>query len=218
MPDPPPDEPLDWLRWAMRTDHPWIRFVRELLSSVLVVIAVGVILFAISGIWPPMVAVESGSMEPHMQRGDLVFVMAPHRFPPAAATANTGVVTYRDATHVEYRKFGDYGDVIVYRPNGANSTPIIHRAHFWVNASENWYAKADPTAVPGDSCTEIPNCPSPHAGFITQGDANPLYDQTSGISGPVRPAWIKGTAEVRIPYLGYVRLQFSQLTRGAASN
>lgn len=214
MSEASPDGPVDWLRWVLRTDHPWIRVIREMVSSVVVVVMVGLILFAISGIWPPMVAVESGSMEPHMQRGDLVFVMAPNRFPPEAATGSTGIVTYRNGIRSDYTKFGDYGDVIVYRPNGMNSTPIIHRARFWVNASENWYDKADARAVPGSSCSEIPNCPAPHAGFITKGDANPLYDQTSGISGPVRPAWIKGTAKVRIPFLGYVRLQFSQLARG----
>lgn len=209
-----PDGPIGWLRWLLRTDHTYVRVIREMVTSALAVVFVGVLLFAISGLWPPMVAVESGSMEPHMHRGDLVFVMEPHRFPPDAATGETGVVPHRVGERVAYQKFGDYGDVIVYQPNGTNSTPVIHRARFWVNASENWYDKADPAAITGSSCREIPNCPAPHAGFITKGDANPLYDQSSGISGPVRPTWIKGTAEVRIPLLGHVRLQFSRLARG----
>ncbi|MFA6364409.1 MAG: hypothetical protein WCX19_13100, partial [Methanoregula sp.] len=48
-----------------------------------------------------------------------------------------------------YQKFGDYGDVIIYRPNGetdfwaqigllplSSHTPIIHRAMTWVDAGE----------------------------------------------------------------------------------
>jgi len=38
---------------------------------------------------------------------------------------------------------------------------------------------------------------------------NDYYDQVKGISEPVRPSWIKGTAEYRIPYLGWVRLTVS---------
>ena len=212
----PSDRDGPWgVRWVFRTDHPTVSFVRELLSSVLVVFLVGLLLFGASGVWPPMVAVESGSMEPHMFRGDLVFVMEEHRLAPDIASGTTGVVSYRDAAAADrYRKFGSYGDVIVYRPDGAERTPIIHRARFWVNASEDWSDKADPDMVPGGSCQVIPNCPAPHAGFITKGDANGMYDQVSGISGPVRPGWIRGTAEVRIPWLGYVRLEFAELGRG----
>ena len=213
-----------WLRWTARTDHPTVTFAREVLLSVLGVALVGVLLFAVSGIWPPMVAVESGSMEPHMYRGDLVFVMEEHRLAPAFATAGTGVVTYREAAGRDtYRKFGDYGDVIVFSADGGGTTPVIHRARFWVDTGENWYDRADPDFVGGatacevdedpDTDTAMPNCPAPHAGFITKGDnvmTNRRYDQVAGISGPVRPTWIKGTAEVRIPWLGYVRLYFSE--------
>ncbi|MFB6173751.1 MAG: S26 family signal peptidase [Halobacteriales archaeon] len=201
--------PLGWLRWLLRTDQPTVRFVREVASSVLAVTMVGLFLFAVSGVWPPLVAVESGSMEPHMHRGDLVFVMQEDRLAPPPGTDGTGIVPYRVANRTDYRKFGNYGDVIVYRPDGRGGTPIIHRARFWVNGSENWYDKAKPGLVPGSDCGDVPNCPAPHAGFITKGDNNGRYDQVSGISGPVRPEWIRGTAEVRIPWLGYVRLQFA---------
>jgi signal peptidase len=153
-----------------------------------------------------MVAVESGSMEPHMYRGDLVFVMEESRLSPSYAEAASGVVSYRVGETHGYSKFGASGDVIVYLPNGADTTPIIHRAMFWVNESENWYDKADPSHVSGSSCDVIPNCPAPHAGFITKGDANGRYDQASGIAEPVRPEWITGIARVRIPYLGWIRL------------
>jgi len=211
MTEDSPDGPVGWARWFLTTDQPGPRFVRDFLSSVLAVLLVGALLYGVSGVWPPMVAVESGSMEPHLHRGDLVFVMDEHRLVPARAVAGTGIVTYQAATGGQYRKFGDYGDVIVYRPNGGSDTPIIHRARFWVNESENWYAKADPSMVPGTACSEIRNCPAPNAGFITKGDNNGLYDQVSGISDPVQPGWIRGTAELRIPWLGYVRLHFGAI-------
>ena len=194
------------------SDRASVAFVREFVGSVLVVVMVGLLLFAISGVWPPMVAVKSGSMEPHMHRGDLVFVMEEHRLAPKAAVEGTGVATYRSSLDTGYRRFGDYGDVIVYRKDGrSDATPIIHRSQFWVSDGENWYDRANRSYVNGDSCESVPNCPAPHAGFITKGDHNDQYDQISGISGPVKPGWIKGTAEVRVPWLGHVRLELSEI-------
>ena len=210
--------PREWVRWFLRTDHGVVAYVREVLTSVVAVLLVGLVLFGVSGLWPPMVAVESPSMNPHMKTGDLVFVMEEHRFPGGAAYDETGVVTHRTGERTGYRKFGMGGDVIVYEPDGnTRSTPIIHRAMFYVNESENWYDKAvevDPRAVgsAGD-CDALENCPAPNAGFITKGDnerTNRRYDQVSGLSDPVKPAWVVGTAEFRIPWLGNIRLWASQ--------
>jgi signal peptidase len=209
----PPDGPLAQLRWLATTDHPWVRPVREIASSAAAVLLIGALLFAVSGVWPPLVAVESGSMEPHMQRGDLVFVMDEGRFVPDAATPGSGVVTYQDGAGVGYRTFGSYGDVIVFDPPAGGGPPIIHRARFWVDEGENWYDRADPEYIEAAQCGEtpdvhLPNCPAPHAGFITKGDNNPSYDQVSGIvrDGPVKPEWVIGTAELHVPYLGQIRL------------
>jgi signal peptidase len=190
-------------------DWAW-EFLVDLGSSALAVLLVGLFVFAISGVWPPLVAVESGSMDPHMQKGDLVFVMENERFPGEGAQVGTGVVTARQGEAVGYRQFGGPGDVVVYEPDGnGDATPIIHRAMFWVEEGERWYDEADPDAVgEADSCAELTNCPAPHAGFITKGDANPTYDQVglSPHSSPVRPAWVVGTAEMRIPEVGCLRL------------
>ncbi|ERH12872.1 MAG: hypothetical protein J07HB67_01898 [halophilic archaeon J07HB67] len=67
-----------------------IVLVRETLSSALIVVVVGVVLFAISGIWPPMVAVESGSMEPHMQKGTWCSSPSPGGSPPTRAAGRRG--------------------------------------------------------------------------------------------------------------------------------
>ena len=185
-------------------------FLRETLSSAVIVAVVGIVLFAISGIWPPMVAVESGSMEPHMQKGDLVFVTEPGRFAPDAGRGETGVVTHAVGTETGYDSFGQAGSVIVYRQPGRFGPPIIHRARFYVEEGENWYDRANPDYLPGDSCETVPNCPAPHAGFFTKGDNNGMYDQVNAIGAPpVKPSWVTGVARVRIPLLGWIRLVFS---------
>lgn len=182
-------------------------FLRELFAGLLLAAVLALLLFGISGVWPPMVAVESPSMEPNLYRGDLVLVVEEHRFGSPAAVEGTGVVPSRAGEATGYTSFGSSGDVIVYRPGGPDGrAPIIHRAEFWVNDSENWYDKADPAHVSGEDCEAVPNCPAPHAGFVTKGDNNGRYDQVEGISGPVRPSWIRGTAEYKAPYLGRVRL------------
>ncbi|MFD1685117.1 S26 family signal peptidase [Halobellus litoreus] len=184
-------------------------FIRETLYSALAVVAVGLLLFAISGVWPPMVAVESGSMEPEMSRGDLIFVTEPQRFTPDYAYGDTGVVTVDIGSEEGYRSFGGNGSVVIYDPPSRAGSPIIHRAHFHVEEGENWYDRANTDYMNANDCSQLSNCPAPHDGFITKGDANARYDQASNIAGPVRPEWIRGTARIRIPYLGYVRLKLA---------
>jgi signal peptidase len=179
---------------------------RDVLTSVGAVLLVGLYIFMISGVWPPMVAIESGSMEPNMAKNDLVFVMETDRFHPDAAHGETGVVTAREGAEVGYEQFGNSGDVIVYNPQGNEAvTPIIHRAMFWVEEGENWCGQANPDfVVDTEQCKK-----APHAGFITKGDRNPTYDQAgNGNLDPVKPEWVVGTAERRIPGLGWLRLQF----------
>ena len=197
----PPDEP---------DDPSWKVYAIDLLSSVSAVVLVGVLLFAVSGVWPPLVAIESPSMTPNIHTGDLVFVMEEERFPGDAAHGDTGVVTAHAASAADYTEFNRPGDVIVYAPDGDNATtPIIHRAMFWVEKNESWYDEADADYVgSADSCRELANCPANASGFITKGDYNSQYDQVGydPISSPVKPGWVVGTAEVRVPWLGCVRL------------
>ena len=184
----------------------WKLFVRDVVTSILAVALIGVYLFAISGVWPPMVAVESGSMTPNMDVNDLVFVMETERFQPEHAHGETGVVTAAMGEQTGYEQFGQPGDVIIFEPNGNDErTPIIHRAMLWVEEGENWCDRADEQYLSGsDQCAEAPN-----EGFITKGDSNPQYDQTGDrrLSEPVKPEWVIGTAEIRVPGLGWLRLR-----------
>ena len=110
--------------------HPGIVFARELLWVAAVVAAVALALFLISGTWPAVVTIESESMAPHMNVGDLVFVVRADRFGE--------LQTWESGRTTGYMKYGDYGDVLIYSPNGAEGSlipglgagvhPIIHRA------------------------------------------------------------------------------------------
>lgn len=218
----PRTDPVATIRWLFETDSPVVVLIREAAASILVVAVIGLVLLLVSGVWPPLVAVESGSMEPHLSRGDLVFIMDENRLVPPNAQAGTGIVTYQAGRESDYQSLGDYGNVIVFEPPSRTGPPVIHRAMFWVEAGERWVSEANPDYLREADCAAVPSCPAPHDGFVTKGDANPYYDQIQGISTVVRPQWIRGTAEFAVPWLGYVRLtvgeaQPARLTRSTVS-
>ncbi len=95
-------------------------------------IAVGLILggmFLYTGNWPPMAVVESGSMQHsstyaylgNLNIGDVVLVKK--------VTSSSQVTTYVQGEHSGLSTYGEFGNVIIYRPYGSYQvTPIIHRA------------------------------------------------------------------------------------------
>ena len=100
---------------------PW---ARELGSALLVVSAVFILTWVYTGNWPPMVVIESGSMEHDdnplypepgfthigaIDTGDLVLVKSAER---------DDIVTYLEGKQTGYKRYGDYGDVIIYYKNG----------------------------------------------------------------------------------------------------
>ncbi|AXR76357.1 S26 family signal peptidase [Natrarchaeobaculum sulfurireducens] len=206
------------VRWFLRSDDDTIVLVRDVVSSVAIVAVIGLLLFGVSGIWPPLVAVESGSMEPNMERGDLIFVVDTDRFVGDDPVEGTGVVPLEHAERNGDESFGKSGDVIVFKPNGdGHETPVIHRAHYWVEEGDNWVDEQADEEVIGDAtCDDVPTCPANRDGFITKGDANGGYDQYRGgaQTDVVEPDWVTGKAQYRIPWLGYVRLFFDGLFSG----
>ena len=174
-----------------------VAFLREAAPGVGAVLAVFLVLTVVSGVWPPMVAVESGSMDPNLREGDLVFV---------TGVDDPGQVTTHRAPDAP-RRFGRPGDVVVFDPPNRHGSPIVHRAMFRVEEGENWYDRANESALgSADDCAELTYCPAQNAGYVTKGDHNDVYDQAVGRSPPVRTEWVRAEAAARIPWLGRVRL------------
>lgn len=164
-------------------------FLREIIYVIAVIAIVSSVSYITLGRWSPMVAVESESMVPHMQIGDIIFIQDIDR---------TGIITYETGKETGYTSFEDYGNVILYRPYGKEGiTPTIHRAMYYVRKGEDMWPEG-PAA--------------PFAGYITKGDnmkTNPIYDQQGSVSynQPVKKEWIIGVARFhRVPVLGYVKL------------
>jgi len=165
------------------------KLVRDIVAILLIVALIGLILFAVSGTWPALVAVESGSMEPNIPTYSLAFVVEENRFgnwqtQEEAIASGSG------------KMFNGYGDVLVYKPNGMDGiTPIIHRALRTVTDEE-----AIAEGFNGN-----------HGGVITKGDNNQGIDQYStfvryGAIEPVKDEWIVGKALFAIPLIGWVPL------------
>ena len=168
------------------------------------VVLVFLLTFAYSGNWPPMVVIESGSMEhdnnplyaepgyTHLgtiDTGDLVIVKE---------AGKTDIVTYLEGKDTGYEKYGDYGDVIVYYKNGIREkdgqpvTPVIHRAMFWVDvdvenktyhvpeAGRTFYNEIDLEQFGDDKLVgTIEGQVLQNSGYVTKGDStgNPHPDQ-----------------------------------------
>ncbi len=165
------------------------------LAEALIIVAIVIsVAYAATGSWRIGFAVTSGSMEPNMQVGDLIFVQSPER---------TDITTYEEGKMLNYTSFNNYGDVIIYHPDGMTSERIIHRAMYWVEKGD-----------------EMPDGkPAPHAGYITKGDHNLYHDQNPRAFGyePVKPEWVIAVPKARVPYLGYPTFKLNQAKKSFLS-
>lgn len=211
-----------------------ISIVRDVVVALLAVFIILMLLWGYTGQWfaAPMVAIESGSMEhpnPPFGRlgtidaGDMVLVqkvskfedVIPHGGPIMGAEAENGWQTY-----------GDYGDVIIYKPMGRTDvSQIIHRAMCWVEVTivdgKKSYTIADYGIYNETSLTitqfglynRDPGWT--HSGFLTKGDNNEIIDQITDICPqPVKTEWISGKARLEIPWLGTINLFFEDVLHG----
>ncbi len=100
-------------------------FKAFIIAPVLFLLLLGAV-FAYSGLWPPMVVIESKSMQHGdessigvIDTGDIVVVKK--------VTSVDEVITYLDGFATGHSTYGEPGDVVVYYKSGM-SKPIIHRA------------------------------------------------------------------------------------------
>ena len=179
-----------------RTSDNWgVALARDVLWIAAVVGGIALALYLICGTWPAVVTIESKSMDPHMKVGDLVVVVQKDRY--------GAFQTWLDGTSSNYTKYEEYGDVIIYKPNGqTNVHPIIHRAIQHVDAGPV-------TGIKGKRL--LINYTAAHAGYFTWGDNNQLPDQLVSYPGigtpePVKDEWIVGKALFAVPLVGYLPL------------
>lgn len=181
---------------------PYLRTSIEFLVIVFLVLGVP---YLISGLWPPFVSVISGSMEPNVNKGDMILVESEDRFNDSEKFEGVETAQMKEGD----LEFGRQGDVIVYRPDGERTVPVIHRVITYVEKGEDWTDDVKSDKLPTQSCERLVNCPAPNSGFITLGDNNSKYDQAGKISKPVKNEWIIGRAKYRIPFLGWIKISLS---------
>ncbi|MFB3765809.1 MAG: S26 family signal peptidase [Methanotrichaceae archaeon] len=151
-------------------------FVKDIIFVAVVVGVISLVSQIALGLWTPMVAVESGSMVPNLNIGDIIVVQGASR---------ADIITWDDAEKTGYKAFNNPGDVVLYRPYGKESlnlldqakallgmgyppdkaTPIIHRALGYVEKGTPMWS-GGPVA--------------PLSGYITKGDHNDVIDQQAG--------------------------------------
>ena len=160
-------------------------------------VAVGMlIIVSISGVYPPFAVVSSGSMDPNIQTGDVVYMVEETRF--TDKTTDEAIITYREGVDEGVKTFGSYGTVMTFEPDTDFAKSVMHRPRFTVTEGENWYEKANKDYLSADSCSGLRNCPAPRSGYITKGDNNPEYDHALGMYGPIPSDQIIGKVFIRL--------------------
>jgi signal peptidase I len=124
---------------AAASPNSFLLLLRDVgIAALAVALVIGAV-FAYAGTWPPMVVIESPSMQHANDRsflgvidtGDLTLVKKVSR--------DGDITTYMQGQRTGYQTYGTYGDVVIYAKNGHfELTPIIHRAitRIAYNASE----------------------------------------------------------------------------------
>lgn len=113
---------------------PTLLFLRDTGIAIAFVAGLLLAMYAYTGLWPPLVVVESDSMMHSNENVSYVGVIDTGDLVLVKSIDHEGEIeTYMDGYLSGHRTYGDYGDVIVYRVNGATTaTPIIHRAMIYL--------------------------------------------------------------------------------------
>jgi len=115
---------LEKIKKFYHSDSFWAGLFRDVLFVVAVVAIFSSVSHVALGLWTPMVAVESESMIPHIQIGDIILVESVDR---------KEIITYMEGKQLNYTSFDNFGDVILYKTYGREEvTPVIHRAMYFV--------------------------------------------------------------------------------------
>ncbi len=102
--------------------------VKGLIIALVVVAVIMASLYAYTGKWPPLVVVESDSMQ-HSDDQSFIGVIDTGDLVLVKQTESDHIVTYLQGQSSGYQTYGEYGDVIIYERYGNPAyKSIIHRA------------------------------------------------------------------------------------------
>ncbi len=113
----------------MSTKSEVMALVQDVVVALVVVAIVLGSLYLYGGRWPPMVVVESESMQ-HDDELSFIGVIDTGDLTLVRTLENAGrPTTWVEGRESGYRTYSEFGDVIIYHKNGLfQTTPIIHRA------------------------------------------------------------------------------------------
>jgi signal peptidase I len=135
----------------------------EPLVALALVILLLVGLYTYTQNWPPLYVVESNSMQHGsndqlglLNTGDLVL---------AQKIDPNHIQSYFNGLQAGYTTYGEFGDVILYEPDGAVSTPIIHRPILYMTANaDGTFSAASLAGLPCGSASNAVYRLSPGSG------------------------------------------------------
>ncbi|MHB8586299.1 MAG: S26 family signal peptidase [Thermoplasmatota archaeon] len=211
---------------ARRTSH-----IFDLGAAALLVgaILVGTTLW--SGVWPPLVVVESSSMMHNgealpygrvgtINPGDIIFV----KKLDLSANGGRGDVWLLGQPGAP-PNYGKTGDVLIYYRDGdMSATPIIHRAIAWVTVLGTGPTRTYNVLMPSLFGMTLEHYNSSgisigsihlfqyqpqNSGYITKGDnpyTNQYADQAGLALNPTKPEWVEGKAVGELPWFGLIKL------------
>jgi signal peptidase len=121
----------------------------EPLIALMIILVLLVGLYAYTQNWPPLYVVESESMQHGLDdhlglinTGDLVL---------AQSVSTSSITPYVVGLQTGYMTYGEYGDVLLYHPDGqVGPAPIIHRALLYLSYNAN--GSFDATDLRGLPC------------------------------------------------------------------
>ena len=103
-------EQRERIKYFKESDNFWIGLFRDILSVLIFFVMLSSIFYITMGLFSPIVAVESGSMMPHIQIGDYIFIKS---------TDRTKIITHDEGKE--------------------GVTPIIHRAMYYVEEGQSMW-------------------------------------------------------------------------------
>lgn len=146
MEEEPEEEELeeeDFEEEEAEEKSPWKSAAWDLIKDVIIAFIIVIIIigsiYLYTGNWPPVVVVESNSMQHSndesylgvIDTGDLVLVKS--------IDSEDDIVPYMKGKRIGHETYSEYGDVLIFRKNGypaSEITPVIHRAILWLEYNE----------------------------------------------------------------------------------